>query len=410
MSDIFELIKVNEFPEQDFVLEGGSWFVIAGENGLAHKISDLRLRQYLLDSGIGPRVIEPGTLVINSSTSSTLTGARWMHQGGVYEFTGDLPIPASPSEPNNRFDIVTFGDAPTPVVKAGDPLPEPNVPNPDTGFLLAHTIYRPYGGGGIVTPVNPRAYSTAVSAGGYGKYAPIWRQTLGVNAHYGFKISFVSWSSEYGANGQYPSNGFVMVNFDTGSNNTNIDPARVSVRCMDIGVDNGDFMLVQTGAAQATLYAKKKSYLGNMSFQWVQPYEDTVQANSLVNGGAYVDLPGGATYPSYNGRDYVSSTMPVRFDLPRQYGLETRVTGNITFPNNMGDPLTNPTRVDTNVVVKVFHNSATEPDVVPPLGVWVVCDGGEYAPGVDNVYYLIAHKNNTNEVVGISYTITQNTI
>lgn len=404
----FELIKVNVFPEQEFVVEGASWFVIAGEDGIAHKINDIRLRQFLLGAGTGARVIEPGTLVINSSISATLTGAQWVHDGGVYSFTGDLTLPGSPAEPDNRFDIVTFGNSATPVVKSGTAQAEPAVPNPDSGFLLGHIIYRPYGGGGVVIPVNPNTYSTSAAIGNYGLYAPIWKQTTQANTHYSFKLSFLSWVSEYGEDGQYPTNGFVLVNFVTNGGNASIDPNRVAVRTLDMGVDNGDFVLVQTTASEATLFAKKKGFFGTLSFMWVDPIGTNVLPTSLINGGSYASLPGGTAYQSYNGKDYVSSTMPVGFDLPRQYGFETPVTGNITFPAEIGDANPpNPNRVDTNVMVKILHNSAGEPTVVAPQNVWVRCEGGTYVTNENNIFYMIAHKNSSNRVVGISYTITQ---
>src|SRR5690606_36997101 len=142
-------------------------------------------------------------------------------------------------------------------------------------------IYRPHTGEDVVSPVNPKAPATAVQAGLQGKYAPIWRQTVQKNTYYGFKISFMAWSSEYNAHGQFPMNGIVLVNLVTKNGAAEIDLTRTWVHAMDIGVDNGDFVLCQSGASEITLYARKKSYLGNMVFNYLLPHHDTVRTDSL---------------------------------------------------------------------------------------------------------------------------------
>src|SRR5690606_4676354 len=142
--------------------------------------------------------------------------------------------------------------------------------------------------------------------------------------------------------GQYPLNGIVLVNLVTKDTAAEIDLNRTSVRVQDIGVDNGDFVLVQSGATEITLYARKKSYLGNMVFKYLDPRDASVLEGSLVRGGTYGNLPTwpasiGIKQESYNGTDYVDSSLPVRFDIPRQYGFDAPVTGPITFPDNIGD-------------------------------------------------------------------------
>src|SRR5690606_26343938 len=132
--------------------------------------------------------------------------------------------------PNNRFDIVVFGNGSLPIVQTGTGAPDPVVPNPNAGTMLAHTIYRPHDGEDIVI-TTPASYATKVQLGQWAPdglthlYAPIWKQTVSANTYYGFNLAFLHWSSDYSTFGQRPKNGFLFVSFVTGATSTAIDPA-----------------------------------------------------------------------------------------------------------------------------------------------------------------------------------------
>src|SRR5690606_211146 len=102
-------------------------------------------------------------------------------------------------------------------------------------------------------------------------YAPIWRQTVTQNNRYGFNMAFLHWSSDYSTFGQRPKNGFLFVSFVTGSSNTQIDPTRVVFETRDVSVNNGDFVMVQTDADEVTIFAKKGTFLGNLTFDYIGP-------------------------------------------------------------------------------------------------------------------------------------------
>src|SRR5690606_7836981 len=133
---------------------------------------------------VEPHIISPGRLSITSPTTASLQGAKWRHESGIYEFSGTLTLPAKPTSPNNRFDIVVFGNGSTPIVQTGTAAEHPVVPNPNAGTMLGHTIYRPNSGEDIATPENPKAPSTQIVAGQQGKYAQIWKQKVAKNASY----------------------------------------------------------------------------------------------------------------------------------------------------------------------------------------------------------------------------------
>jgi hypothetical protein len=418
------------FASTNFVTERteNKWKTLSGSGGGGGTVTAAQVRD-MLQSLIGNarldasaikglpeiptenRIINPGVLTINSPTSATLADEEWSWNQDILDYTGLLVLSSPPASPNRRFDIITLSGSAVPSVESGIEAVNPVMPSPaDPSHLVSHVIYRPFDGDPVIVPVDPKSPATAMMAGLQGKYAPIWRQSLIKNATYGFKISFLAWSSEYGSFGQWPMNGMVLVNFDTGANNTEIDPNRVTIRTVDIGVDNKDFMLVQTGAAEATLYARKKSYLGNMAMEFVLPKDKNVKDNSLVNGGTYGDLPLDApAYPSYNGRDYVSfPAMPVRFDVPWQMGYGgTKATGPITFPPNLGDA-GNMARADTNNMAKLLHNDTVERIPTAPAGVTLVHEGGEYIVNTDNHFKFICHKDDNGKVTSISYTIAQN--
>lgn len=366
----------------------------------------------------GDMVISPGTLVINSPTSATLTGASWRKAGVIYNYTGPVTLTGSPSAPNSRVDIIYTLSSPAVGYLAGTPDEDPAVPNVPAGGMLLHTILRLNTGESIVTPVNPADPATLNSMGMWLNndgltpiYAPIWRQTLQINTYYDFQLAFVAFASDYTSSSQFPMNGLVAVNFVTRPATAEIDFAggRVSVRTFDISSRNGDFVLMMTGANEATLFARKSAFIGNLTFQYTIK-NGTVRKESLVRNGAYIGLPAGNKQYSYNGRDYVPSTGQVRFDLPRSYGYNgTPVSGSITFPSNMGD-LQNPTRADENNMAKMLHNSPAMPPITPPAGVTLRLEGGEYEPNSDNQLLFICHKNDAGAVKMISFTITPNVL
>src|SRR5690606_38109933 len=131
---------------------------------------------------------------------------------------------------------------------------------------------------------------------------------------YGFNLAFLHCSSDYSTFGQRPKNGFLFVSFVTGSTSTAIDPARVVFETTDVSPNNGDFVMVQSGADEVTIFAKKGTYLGNLTYDYVGPKWATVRPGSLQNNQPYDILPAidtpplGARYFSTNGVAYMPST------------------------------------------------------------------------------------------------------
>lgn len=354
------------------------------------------------DLVVGNRIVNPGTLTINTPTSATLTGAEWIWEGVVKTYTGALVLTTSPTDPNNRFDIVTFSAANTPAVEDGTPAADPVVPSPAVaGHLTAHIIYRPFSGEDIVIP-ETRDPATKSKSGGIGEYAPIWQMTVGKNTYYDFKIGYVGWASDYSSSGQRPQNGIVAVNFVTKVALTEIDPTRVIIQTMGGGDQNGDFVLVQTTASEVTLFTKKTAFFQTLIFQFVGGYSGTVSKDSLIDQGVYAALPAGVNYSSWNGRGFVISTgTTLNFDRPRSYGMATALTGNLTVATAYADD---------SVMVKVIHNDTTEPTITVPVGVTKKLLSGSYTISVDNLYLLIIDKNAAGDVVRVNYTISQNTL
>lgn len=356
----------------------------------------------------GDRVINPGTLIMTSATSGDLTGANWVINDIYRTFTGTLTFSGNPTDPNNRFDIVQFFDDPTPVPKSGTPDPNPVVPTPDAGGLLGHTIYRPFDGDPVVVPPTP-TFATKIQQGQWAPggithlYAPIWKQTVSVNTYYGFNMAFLHWSSDYSTFGQRPKNGFLFVSFLTGATNTEIDPARVVFETRDVSVNNGDFVMVQTGAAEVTIFAKKGTFLGNLTFDYIGPKWATVRDDSRINGGEYGVLPAGTRYFSANGSDYVPSTgTTIRFDKPRVYGP---LTGNLTISTAYAN---------AGYMAEVVHNDSVEPAISVPSGVTLTKLAGDYIPSSNNIYLFVCRKGGDtttkdgNNVTSVWYTISQN--
>lgn len=352
------------------------------------------------------RIINKGVLELLSYTSVRLTNARWVSNRVERTYTGILTIPAKPSSPNYREDIISYGDNPMPSVTSGPASPDPIKPNPPTGFMLAHSIFRTYEGPDMVISEDSAPF-TKVVWGKYQQYAPIWRQKLLPNTYYGFALDFLSWASDYSyEDGQHPTNGRLFVNFDTKLTETVIDPERVAIRTKDMSVRNGEFVLVQTGADEATLFTKKRSFLGNMLFDFAGKMRTTtVLSNSLLRNNDYGALPNGDKYESYNGEDDVHSDQyPVLFDLPRVYGFDEPMTGNIAFPANIADA-NNPTRASTAVTAKVLHRASGEPTITQPQGITLVKERGTYVPNENNLYRFNCHKRSDGRVFMITYTI-----
>lgn len=352
----------------------------------------------------GNRIVDPGELVINSPTSATLTGLEWIWEGVSKTYTGDLTLTTSPTDPDNRFDIITLSEADIPAVQTGTADPEPAVPNPTTaGHLLAHTIYRPFTGEDAVQPTPPATvFSTQSVSGQYENYAKIWEQTVNANTYYDFKIGYVAWSSNYDSDRQRPMNGFLSVNFVTKGAATEVDPNRVNVQTMDISPRSGDFVLVQTDTNKAALFVKKTGFFQTLVFEYTGGKTPTVKDNSLVNQGAYATLPTGANWPSWNGRSFITSTgTTIQFDRPRSYGVGTPLTGNITIATAYADD---------SVMVKVIHNDITEPTITVPVGVTKKMLSGAYAADTDNLFLFIIDKDSSGDVVAVNYTISQNTL
>lgn len=367
---------------------------------------------------VGNRVVNPGKFEMLSETlGEFIEPAEWYWNGVLKTFSGTVSMAGKPSSPDNRTDIVTASGA-NPVSQSGTPDPDPVTPTPtDPTHLVLQVISRPHDLPDVVNPVQ-KDPSTAHQLGQWlnndgftPMYAPIWRQTLLKNTYYDFMIAFVAFASDYSTVGQYPMNGFVMVDFDTKVNVAEIDPTRVSLKTMGIGNRNSDFVLAMSSGNQATLYVRKGAYIGNMTYKFVIK-KHTVSDNSLMNAQTYGALPDSTLYRSSNMMDYLNrADSVVRFDAPWSSGFNgTPVNSStITFPPNLGD-LQNPTRASEGYMFKMLHNSAVEPTVSAPAGVQVIKDSGEYQTGVDNIFYFICHKNASDKVVKVSYTITQNQI
>lgn len=97
--------------------------------------------------------------------------------------------------------------------------------------------------------------------------------------------------------------------------------------------------------------------------------------------------------------DFTASALPVAFDIPRKYGFTTPITANITFGI---------TAAFESSMAKILHNHTVAPTITGPAGVTVVKDGGTYVVSVNNIIYLVCHKNDAGTVDRVSYTITQN--
>jgi hypothetical protein len=249
---------------------------------------------------IGNRIINPGILVINSPTSATLTGAVWVFGGVTYSFTGNVTMAAKPTDPNNRFDLITAATGATPVYQTGTAASDAVIPSPTTaGHLILQTIYRPHTDPDIVDPTPPASefvYETLNTIGGNGLYAPIWRQAVEINRSYDFKIGYVFWTSDYsGTNNHRVQNGTLLVNFVTNAANRLIDPARVRVVHIDPQGRPANFALVQTSPTEVTLYARKTGFHGTHIYNYLGAKNPTVLNSSLLNGQAYAALPGDAT-------------------------------------------------------------------------------------------------------------------
>jgi len=363
----------------------------------------------LLDLPVGPqsgnRIVTPGELVINSTTSATLTGLKWVWAGVIKTFTGDLTLTVSPTDPNNRFDIISVSADDTPAVEAGTADPEPAVPNPATGGHIAiHTIYRPFSGEDSSQPIAPSlVYNTKNQAGLQNKYAPIWQQTLLKNTAYDFKIGFIGWASEYAASNARPLNGYVTVNFVTTNSPIGVATEKVKIQTNDVSFESGDFILVATGTAEATLFVKKTAFYQTLFFDYLGVKNSTVKDLSLLNDSAYDDLPAGTNWISWNGRSFVPSTgATLNFDRPRAYGMNgTPITGDLTIAT---------VYADDSVMVKVLHNEASEPAISVPGGVTKRLLSGEYVVDTDNLYLFIIDKDNAGDVKAVNYTISQDTL
>lgn len=98
--------------------------------------------------------------------------------------------------------------------------------------------------------------------------------------------------------------------------------------------------------------------------------------------------------------DYVVSEGTIRFDVARSYGYNgTPVTGNMVISL---------TDAKDMYMAKVLHNGSVEPAISVPSGVALVCDRGEYDPGVNNYYWLVITKDDAGQVIELHYSITQN--
>ena len=96
--------------------------------------------------------------------------------------------------------------------------------------------------------------------------------------------------------------------------------------------------------------------------------------------------------------DFTASTGNPKFDIPRKYGFTTAETGNITFDG---------TDAKESVMIKIRHNSGTAPTFSGPGGVTLRREGGTYTLSVDNIIYVVCHKNDAGTLTFISYTITK---
>lgn len=142
-----------------------------------------------------------------------------------------------------------------------------------------------------------------------------------------------------------------------------------------------------TDAQSATL-AQVKSESSGAS---VKAKLEALSGAARLSATAIKDLPDGPT-------DFTASTLPVLFDIPRKYGFTTAVTGNFTC----GDA-----GAFESSMAKVRHNDTVAPAITGPVGVTMVKDGGTYVVSVDNIIYLVCHKDDSGTVTKIAYTITQ---
>src|SRR5690606_36920737 len=76
------------------------------------------------------RIIDKGIIELLSNTSVRITNAKWVANRTERSFTGTLTIPAKPSSPNFREDIISYGNNPLPLVTSGAPCPDPVKPSP----------------------------------------------------------------------------------------------------------------------------------------------------------------------------------------------------------------------------------------------------------------------------------------
>lgn len=352
-----------------------------------------------IDIPSGDRIINAGTLVIDSPTAATLTGAQWVKDGVTYTYTGPVTLQGTPDAPLNRVDIIYTQNSNTVGYLDGDDLEEPPVPNAPGGQMVLHQIIRLNTGEDIVTPQQPSDPQTANQSGQYENYAPIWQQTLQVNTYYNFQVAFTGWASDFTSNRQRPLSGTLHVRFVTGASNREVDPNRVMIQTIDTSPVNGDFVLVQTSSTQARIYVKKTAFFQTLTFRFLVRTA-TVSPNSLMNGGLYAALPSGDKWHSWNGRSYIPSTGNIRFDRPRSYGMQgSPVSGNLTIAIAYADD---------SCMAKVLHHAGTEPSISKPSAVALRKLSGDYVEDEDNYFLFIVDTNEAGEVTAVNYTISQN--
>ncbi|GAB2993798.1 hypothetical protein GCM10027284_08710 [Cyclobacterium sediminis] len=347
------------------------------------------------------RIISPGTFVINSDISGTLTGASWVRNGVTYSYTGPVVLTTTPDDPDSRFDIIYTQPSSTVGYEDGEADEDPIIPNPPSGEMVLHEILRLNTGENIITPIDEEDPETKSQTGRQDQYSLIWRQTLQQNTYYDFKLSFVGWASSYTQFDARPLNGMLLVNFVTGASDTEIDPDRISIQTRDISTKSGDFVIVQTSSNQASIYVRKTAYFQTVTFNYLGVRTTSVKEDSFINNQGYSTLPAGDAYHSWNGKSYIPSTgNTVKFDKPRAYGLSgTPITGNLTIATAYAD--------DSNMA-KVLHNDSTEPTISVPAGVTKRLLSGEYFEDIDNFFLFIIDIDDSGDVKAINYTISQN--
>lgn len=118
-----------------------------------------------------------------------------------------------------------------------------------------------------------------------------------------------------------------------------------------------------------------------------------------------INQPGTGGGGVCNFKDYEPSTGNIKFDLvdckPRKYGFSIPITGDIIF--NIENSI-------ETVLIKIRHNSSTEPTFTAPTGINLIKEFGEYQIDRDNYIYANVHKDNDGNVFSISYRVTQDQI